>query len=103
MEALEEALHEPEMLIGVVEVLRLLIDAIQVFPGERLGEVHVSLRGDLAAFLHLAEAEEGRAVGLGQNDKTPGATRGVRGLGLIMATWDAGTRNRRCHYIEIAI
>ena len=91
VEALEEALHEPEMLTGVAEVLRLLIDAIQVFPGERRGEVHVSLRGDLAAFLQMAEAEQGREVRLAQNGKTPDAARDVRGLGLVMPTWDAGT------------
>ena len=36
--------------------LRTLIDAIVVYPGEKRGEYRVQLRGDLAAFLYLAEA-----------------------------------------------
>jgi hypothetical protein len=56
MEALEAALTDPSTAMAATEALRALIDAILVFPGERRGEVSVSLRGDLAAFLHAAEA-----------------------------------------------
>ena len=58
---------------------------MQVFPGERRGEVEVSLRGDLAAFLHLAEAKDMRDGRLTQNDKTPDITNDIRGLSHIMA------------------
>ncbi len=91
VEGLEEALGQPEMLTGVAEVLRLLINAVEVFPGERRGEVEVSLRGDLAAFLHMAEAEAGRERRVAQNGKTPDITSDIRGLSRVMATWDAGT------------
>jgi hypothetical protein len=56
VEALEAALTDPSTAMAATEALRALIDAILVFPGERRGEVSVSLRGDLAAFLHAAEA-----------------------------------------------
>ncbi|WP_431282540.1 hypothetical protein ACQW02_24535 [Humitalea sp. 24SJ18S-53] len=92
VETLEAQLQDPEMVAGVAAALRCLIDAIQVFPGAKRGEVEVSLRGDLAAFLHLAQAEEGRAMQRAQNGKTPDTTRDVRGLRLVMATLDAGTR-----------
>jgi DNA invertase Pin-like site-specific DNA recombinase len=94
VEGLEEALGQPEMLTGVAEVLRLLINAVEVFPGERRGEVEVSLRGDLAAFLHMAEAEAGRERRMAQNGKTPDITSDIRGLSRVMATWDAGTRKQ---------
>ncbi len=41
---------------AATEALRSLIEAILIYPGERRGEVSISLRGDLAAFLHAAEA-----------------------------------------------
>jgi site-specific DNA recombinase len=91
IEGLEAALLEPDMLASVAEVLRLLINAVQVFPGERRGEVEVSLRGDLAAFLHLAETKDIRDDRLTQNGKTPDITNDIRGLSHVMATWDAGT------------
>ena len=47
--------------MAATEALRALIDAILVFPGDRRGEMTVSLRGDLAAFLHAAgEPDVGR-------------------------------------------
>ena len=94
VEGLEAALLKPDMLASVAEVLRLLINAVQVFPGERRGEVEVSLRGDLAAFLHLAEAKDMRDDRLTQNGKTPDITNDIRGLSHVMATWDAGTRKQ---------
>ena len=70
------------------EALRSLVDAILVNPGERRGEVSLSLRGDLAAFLEMAEAD-GRRGGL--NTKTA-ALRVENGRSLeVLATCDAGT------------
>lgn len=72
VEALEAALADPETAMAATEALRALIDAILVFPGERRGEVTVSLRGDLAAFLHAAgepEAGADGAVSGGNNGK----------------------------------
>ena len=62
VEALEEALRDPDAAAAATDALRTLIDAILVYPGERRGEVHVELRGDLAAFLYVGEAATGAAV-----------------------------------------
>lgn len=56
VETLELALRDPTTAAAAAEALRGLIDAIEVFPGERRGEVSVVLRGDLAAFLHLEDS-----------------------------------------------
>ena len=91
VEALEAALGDPATAAAAAEALRGLIEAIEVFPGERRGEVSVQLRGDLAAFLHLGEA--GRA-GPGQNSKTAVLLmeNGRSGRsGEVMGTLDAGT------------
>jgi hypothetical protein len=56
VEALEEALTDPESAGPATEALPALVNAIRVFPGERLGEVSVTLRGDLAAFLRADAA-----------------------------------------------
>ncbi len=55
VERLEQALQDPLVSAAAVEALRSLVDAVVVYPGERRGEVRLELRGDLAAFLHLAE------------------------------------------------
>ena len=88
VEALEEALKDEATALLAGEALRSLIDAILVHPGERRGEVSLSLRGDLAAFLRLAEAERGpnskTAIALGGNGRS--------GLGReVLGSWDAGT------------
>ena len=91
VEALEAALGDPATAAAAAEALRGLIEAIEVFPGERRGEVSVQLRGDLAAFLHLGEA--GRS-GPGQNSKTAVLLmeNGRSGRsGKVMGSWDAGT------------
>jgi hypothetical protein len=65
------------------EALRTLIDAILVHPGERRGEVRMDLRGDLAAFPQLADAEAGTTVprvGSGRS-------------GEVMGSLVAGARN----------
>jgi len=65
----------------------------RVSPGERRGEVSLSLRGDLAAFLHMAEAEQA------PNGKTA-ALRVQNGRswsgGEVLGTLDAGTRVGLC-------
>ncbi|WP_270937843.1 recombinase family protein [Falsiroseomonas oryzae] len=88
VEALEEALKDEMTALLAAEALRSLIDAILVHPGERRGEVSLSLRGDLAAFLRMAEAEQRlnakTAVALGGNGRS------VFGR-EVMVSLDAGT------------
>ena len=59
VEALEEAFKDETPALLAAEALRGLIDAILVHSGERRGEVTLSMRGDLAAFLEMAEQENG--------------------------------------------
>ncbi len=55
VEELEAALTDPGTAATAMGALRSVVDAIVVHPGERRGEVRVDLRGDLAAFLYLAD------------------------------------------------
>jgi site-specific DNA recombinase len=76
---LEQALADPLVSAAAVEALRSLIDAIVVYPGPKRGEVRIELRGDLAAFMHLASGHVSRsspptAYGLGR-----GGSGGVMG------------------------
>ncbi|WP_270933593.1 hypothetical protein [Falsiroseomonas oryzae] len=103
VEALEEALKDPATMLAATEALRGLIDAILIHPGERRGEVSLSLRGDLAAFLQMPAADRAcdapnskTAVALGGNGRS-GSGREV------LVSLDAGTRNRRCQYITVRI
>jgi DNA invertase Pin-like site-specific DNA recombinase len=64
VETLEAALADAATALAATEALRVLIDAILVHPGERRGEVTLSLRGDLAAFLRVAEAARRRGGGV---------------------------------------
>ena len=59
VEVLEQALARPATAAAATEALRGLVDAIMIYPGERRGEVSIELRGDLAAFMHLADAPAG--------------------------------------------
>jgi hypothetical protein len=96
VEALEEALADPDTAMAATEALRALIDAILVFPGERRGEMSVSLRGDLAAFLHAAGEPDG---GLAPNSKKAVALGGNGRSGFsreVLGTLDAGTRIGLC-------
>jgi hypothetical protein len=92
VEALEEALKNEATALLAAEALRSLIDAILVHPGERRGEVSLSLRGDLAAFLHVAEADREPTT---TNSKTAvalgGNGRSVFGR-EVLGSLDAGTR-----------
>jgi hypothetical protein len=85
VEALEVSLADPSTCLAATEALRGLIDAIQIHPGERRGELAVSLRGDLAAFLRSSD-EDGVAA------TKVGLRRAVNGCSVdVMGSLDAGT------------
>ena len=85
VEALEVSLADPSTCLAATEALRGLIDAIQIHPGERRGELAVSLRGDLAAFLRSSD-EDGVAA------TKVVSRRAVNGCsGDVMGSLDAGT------------
>jgi len=85
-----EALTDPETTLAATEALRVLINAIVVFPGERRGEVSVTLRGDLAAFLRADAA----VLSAPCNKKA--ALLGENGCSWkVLATLDAGTGSHR--------
>ncbi|MGK7868857.1 hypothetical protein ACFHPP_16415, partial [Falsiroseomonas sp. E2-1-a20] len=71
VEALEEALGDPATVGPATEALRSLVDAILVIPGERRGEVSLTLRGDLAALLDAKSSDTSQLDALRQNGKTP--------------------------------
>ncbi len=90
VETLEAALQDPAAAAAAMAALRGLIEAFEVFPGAKRGEITVQLRGDLAAFLYLGEP--GGAGG--QNSKTAvlRVENGRSGRsGEVMGTLDAGT------------
>ena len=68
-----------------MDTLRGLIDAIQIHPGERRGELAVRLRGDLAAFLRSSDEEGRPATKVGLRRVGNGCSGGV------MGSLDAGT------------
>jgi len=90
VQALEEALADPVTAASAAEALRALVDAILVFPGAKRGEVTLSLRGDLAALLHSALADQGAGR---LNAKTPAIRWDGGRFGEVMGTLDAGTHN----------
>jgi hypothetical protein len=51
---LAEALNEPETNRDAAEAIRALIGEVVLTPGEKRGEVHASLRGELMAILETA-------------------------------------------------
>jgi len=67
VEMLEEGLRSPATYAIAAEALRSLVESIVITPGAARGEVFVTLRGDLAAFIRLADGEVApawaRAVG----------------------------------------
>ena len=97
MERLREALaadRSPE----VVEALRSLIERVEVHraaAGVRMPRVE--LVGHLAAMLRTA------GIGPATNAKSPLAVANELDEFLSSELVDAGTRNRRCQYIEVAI
>ncbi len=94
VEALEEALTDPETAMAATEALRQLIEAILIFPGERRGEVEISLKGDLAAFLQASEASAASGSGdvlRAQNGKTPVTRWSYGRFGEVLGSLDAGT------------
>ncbi|MGK6317759.1 DNA resolvase [Neorhizobium sp. DT-125] len=58
VERLTEVLNDPDGGREAAEALRSLIGEIVLFPGDRRGEVHAELRGELFGILGLAKAEE---------------------------------------------
>ncbi|MBS7792333.1 hypothetical protein KTR66_20240 [Roseococcus sp. SDR] len=102
VEALEEALADPETAMAATEALRELIEAIQVFPRERRGEVSLTLVGDLAAFLQAggATAAEGStAVLVAQNGETPVTRWSYGRFGRVLGSLDAGT----CRQLDLLL
>jgi DNA invertase Pin-like site-specific DNA recombinase len=59
VEHLTDALDDPDGGRQAAETLRSLIGEIVLMPGDKRGEVHAELRGDLFGILDLARAEEG--------------------------------------------
>ncbi len=90
VETLETALKDPAAAAAAMEALRGLIEAIEVFPGAKRGEISVQLRGDLAAFLYLGEP--GGAGGPNSKTAVLRVENGRSGrTGEVMGTLDAGT------------
>ena len=84
VEALELALQDPTAAAAAMEALRTLIDAILVYPGEKRGEVSVDLRGDLAAFLYLADATRaGSSEGTPNGRTAVAQSRNGRSAGIM--------------------
>ena len=86
VETLEAALQDPEGASAAAQALRSLIDAVVFYPEEGRGKYRLELRGDLAAFLYLADADKPK-------------TRTISGTGLVcssvMSSSVAGARNHR--------
>jgi site-specific DNA recombinase len=55
---LEIALNDPAIQVEAAGILRGLINAIVLYPGERRGDVRAELRGELAALLELADTRK---------------------------------------------
>ncbi len=94
LEALEAALQDPAAASAATEALRSLIDAILVHPGEKRGEVSITLRGDLAAFLYLAETARSGTSGGTPDSRTAVALMGNGRSDGSMGTLVAGIRNQ---------
>jgi len=84
VEQLEDELRDPVVSSAAGDVLRHLVSALLVHPGDKRGEVSVELHGDLAAFLELDAAVD-RMV---ENAKKPLQN---SDLVEVLATLDAGT------------
>ena len=64
VDALELALQDPEGAACASEALRSLIDAVMFYPEDGRGKYRLELRGDLAAFLYLSDADTQKARGI---------------------------------------
>ena len=93
VERLEQALQDPIVSAAAAEALRSLIDAVVVHPGERRGEVHLELRGDLAAFLYLDDDAPDRAAARSGQTFTTVPADGNGGSLAMMGSLVAGPRN----------
>jgi hypothetical protein len=92
IEALELALQDPEVSSATAEALRNLIDAVILYPEEGRGQLRLELRGDLAAFLYMADPAQA-------SGSTPNKARTKSGAGLFVLVlchqWLRGARNHR--------
>jgi hypothetical protein len=93
VEQLESALRDPAAEAGASEALRLLIDAILVFPETGRGQVRIELRGDLAAFMGLLLEPRRAAAGGGAGFAKKVWSDGNVGCGDTMQTSSAVFRN----------
>jgi hypothetical protein len=90
VERLEQALHDPTVSAAAVEALRSLIDAVIVHPGERRGEISLELRGDLAAFLYLADDEPAAPIQRAKRALAAAPGKENNGSGRMMGSLVAG-------------
>ena len=87
--ASDEAVAEREVVRGLVELIRLVPEG---------GTQRIEVRGALGAILALAE--DALLGSAGRNAENPGS---VAEAFLSQIKRDAGTRNRRCQYIEVYV
>ena len=92
VETLEEALRDPEGASAAARALRSLIDAVVFYPEEGRGKYRLELRGDLAAFLYLTDADTQKV-------------RAISGTGLVCSDVKVivgcgGTQPPRVNYAE---
>lgn len=79
----DDAAETRKLIRGLVEQIRLVPEA---------GSLRIEVRGALGAILALAEGA--------RNAERPGS---VAGAFWVQMKDDAGTRNRRCQYVEVAV
>lgn len=63
---LEVELNDPTISAEAKEVLRSLIDKVVIYSGEKRGEVHLQLHGELAGILRMAQ---GNGIGAAKNNR----------------------------------
>lgn len=101
VEVLEEALQDPATAAAAAEALRVLVQAILVHPGARRGEVTLSVRGDLAAFLAASEAgaaegcADARTAAPGGSGRVLGSLVAGTGLNLCRTDFSLGMMTKR--------
>ncbi len=88
VELLEQALADPDTMAAAAEALRALIDAITLYPEEGRGKYRLELRGDLAAFMHLADCPAEASV---EQQKARGISATGFSSSSIMVPLVAGT------------
>ena len=61
MQHLTAALDDPEMRAEAAEAIHLAVEEVILTPGDRRGDVRVSLRGDLMGILDIAADRKGQS------------------------------------------